>query len=33
VGRGVSARYLRFVAVGEVNGQDFAAAAEVDVLP
>lgn len=29
----VAARYLRFVALSEVNGQDFASAAELEVLP
>ncbi len=29
----VSARYVRFVALGEVNGQDFASAAELEIIP
>jgi hypothetical protein len=29
----VKARYLRFVALSEVNGQDFASAAEIDIIP
>jgi beta-galactosidase len=33
LGRSVSARYLRFVALSEVNGQDFASGAEIDVIP
>jgi len=33
LGKKVTARYLRFVALSEVNGQDFASAAEIDVNP
>ena len=33
LGHTVSARYLRFVALSEVNGQDFASAAEIEVIP
>lgn len=33
LGQTVSSRYLRFVALREVNGQDFASAAEVCVIP
>jgi beta-galactosidase len=33
LGRSVSARYLRFVAVSELSAQDFAAAAEIDIIP
>ena len=29
----VTARYLRFVALSEVSGQDFASAAEIDIVP
>jgi len=29
----VTARYLRFVALTELNGQDFASAAEIDIVP
>jgi beta-galactosidase len=33
LGRTVTARYLRFSALSEVNGQDFASAAEIDIVP
>jgi beta-galactosidase len=29
----VKARYLRFVALSELGGQDFASAAEIDIVP
>jgi len=32
-GRTVTARYLRFTALSEVNGQDFASAAEIELVP
>jgi beta-galactosidase len=32
-GKTVSARYLRFVALSEVKGQDFASGAELDLIP
>jgi len=32
-GKTVSARYLRFVALSEVRGQEFASAAELDLIP
>jgi len=32
-GKSVSARYLRFMALSEVNGQDFASAAEIELIP
>lgn len=31
--RTVTARYLRFVAMSEVNGRDFASAAEIEIIP
>ena len=32
-GKVVTARYLRFTALSEVNGQDFASAAELELIP
>lgn len=32
-GRTARARYLRFTALSEVNGQDFASAAELELIP
>jgi beta-galactosidase len=33
LGQEVKARYLRFTALSELNGQDFASAAEIDIVP